>query len=80
VLQIGKKLNKSLKLERVVDVSTQVVAGLNYRLVLDVSGGDHSTVEAVVYGASYTYSAGSGVLHKHVGFDRSGVLHVIGGG
>lgn len=33
-----------------VDVATQVVAGLNYRLVLDVSGGDQSTVEAVVYG------------------------------
>ena len=49
-VQIGKKSNKELKLERVVDAYTQVVAGLNYRLVLEVSGGGPSHLEAVVYG------------------------------
>eukprot|EP00884_Botryococcus_braunii_P019845 jgi/Botrbrau1/6544/Bobra.40_2s0015.1 len=47
VAEIGKKKGSDVKLERIVDVSTQVVAGLNYQLLLQLDGGDN--VEAVVY-------------------------------
>ncbi|XP_012090836.2 cysteine proteinase inhibitor 5 [Jatropha curcas] len=47
--EYNKRSTANLKLEKVVKGETQVVAGTNYRLVLEVNGGASKDYEAVVW-------------------------------
>ena len=51
MLQIGKESDRTLDLVKINSAQKQVVAGLNYVLVVETAvGGDKETYEAKVYG------------------------------
>lgn len=57
--QIQAERNEQLELVKVVSVQTQVVAGMNYRFVLDTATPSQElhTFEATVYGTSCFYNS-----------------------
>ena len=55
MLQLGEERKEKLDLIKIVSAHTQVVAGTNYKLLLDVAGASNKLehVEATVYGAAF---------------------------
>ena len=56
ISEFNKQNNSSLKLQTVVSGDMQVVGGINFRLVVDVSDGGSKTYEAEVYEQAWLYS------------------------